>query len=574
MSKIQNDKIKKFALNLRKKILDMSLVAGADSSHFGGALSIVEIVSVLFSDVMNLKKENPLWDERDRFILSKGHACLAYYAALSEVGYITNKELETFEKNETNLLGHPVINRDLGIEFSNGSLGMGLSLAIGVAIKAVGGSLTGVVSGVSKMGKGIMDAAKNSKGLLKNMVEMAKNKLMGDKIGGQFIKGGGRAPAGARAGITGKGGLLGGLKEKITPGKESKLPSMDKSKDLTKNTKGMDPKKGEGIKGFLKGLGDGLASIGKKFSDVVKGAAAIGIAGLALGGSFALALMMVKDVDPAKMIAFSGSLTMLGLTLALLGKIGSSVIQGALAMGILAAALIPAAFAFSLLGDVDTGKMIAFSIAVPLLGLAAAGLGFLAPFIFAGAAAIAALGLSLLPMAGAFALLGQVDIIGVITSLGEIAAIAPGLALAGIGFASLGAGLMSLGVGALFALPGLAVLAGIASLGSSLQAAGTGVRALAENIGLLKDNLNELEVEKLNELQGLLTTAAIAAPMLALAGGLGQMVAGITGGQSGGNDAVAAKLDELIAVVKEGGDVFIDGSKAGNALVLASSKSS
>ena len=265
---------------------------------------------------------------------------------------------------------------------------------------------------------------------------------------------------------------------------------------------------------------------------------------------------------------------MLGLTLALLGKIGSSVIQGALAMGILAAALIPAAFAFSLLGDVDTGKMIAFSIAVPLLGLAAAGLGFLAPFIFAGAAAIAALGLSLLPMAGAFALLGQVDIIGVITSLGEIAAIAPGLALAGIGFASLGAGLMSLGVGALFALPGLAVLAGIASLGSSLQAAGTGVRALAENIGLLKDNLNELEVEKLNELQGLLTTAAIAAPMLALAGGLGQMVAGITGGQSGGNDAVAAKLDELIAVVKEGGDVFIDGSKAGNALVLASSKSS
>ena len=134
MSKIQNDKIKKFALNLRKKILDMSLVAGADSSHFGGALSIVEIVSVLFSDVMNLKKENPLWEERDRFILSKGHACLAYYAALSEVGYITNKELETFEKNETNLLGHPVINRDLGIEFSNGSLGMGLSLGIGVCL--------------------------------------------------------------------------------------------------------------------------------------------------------------------------------------------------------------------------------------------------------------------------------------------------------------------------------------------------------------------------------------------------------------------------------------------------------
>ena len=73
-------KISLFALNLRKKILDMSLIAGADSSHFGGALSIVEIISVLFSDVMKINREDPLWSERDRFILSKGHACLAYYA--------------------------------------------------------------------------------------------------------------------------------------------------------------------------------------------------------------------------------------------------------------------------------------------------------------------------------------------------------------------------------------------------------------------------------------------------------------------------------------------------------------
>ena len=112
----------------------MSLIAGADSSHFGGALSIVEIVSVLFSDIMRINKENPLWEDRDRFILSKGHACLAYYAALSEIGYISNDELKTFEKNESNLLGHPVINRNLGIEFSNGSLGMGLSLGIGVCL--------------------------------------------------------------------------------------------------------------------------------------------------------------------------------------------------------------------------------------------------------------------------------------------------------------------------------------------------------------------------------------------------------------------------------------------------------
>ena len=61
---------------------------------------------------------------------------MAYYAALCEVGYISNNELKTFEKNDTNLLGHPVINRNLGIDFSNGSLGMGLSLGIGVAISS------------------------------------------------------------------------------------------------------------------------------------------------------------------------------------------------------------------------------------------------------------------------------------------------------------------------------------------------------------------------------------------------------------------------------------------------------
>jgi transketolase len=83
-----------------------------------------------------LNKDNPRWEERDRFILSKGHACLAYYAALCEVGYISKEELKTFEKNDTNLLGHPVINRNIGIDFSNGSLGMGLSLGIGVAISS------------------------------------------------------------------------------------------------------------------------------------------------------------------------------------------------------------------------------------------------------------------------------------------------------------------------------------------------------------------------------------------------------------------------------------------------------
>ena len=126
-------KIKKFSIELRKNILEMAYSAGASSSHFGGALSIVEIVSTLFSYKMRINKD-PNWDQRDRFILSKGHACLAYYAALCEVGYIPKEELKTFEKDDSNLLGHPVINKKLGIDFSNGSLGMGLSLGIGVSI--------------------------------------------------------------------------------------------------------------------------------------------------------------------------------------------------------------------------------------------------------------------------------------------------------------------------------------------------------------------------------------------------------------------------------------------------------
>jgi len=126
--------IKNFAFQVRKNILEMAVAAGAGSAHFGGALSITEIVATLFAYQMKIDKKNPKWEERDRFILSKGHACLAYYAALCEVGYISNNELKTFEQNDTNLLGHPVINRDLGIDFSNGSLGMGLSLGIGVAI--------------------------------------------------------------------------------------------------------------------------------------------------------------------------------------------------------------------------------------------------------------------------------------------------------------------------------------------------------------------------------------------------------------------------------------------------------
>lgn len=127
---------KNFAKNIRKNIVYTAYKAGSKSAHIGGALSIADIMAVLYSNILKIKKTTTLEDKRDRFILSKGHACLALYSALVEKKIIKKKDLETFETDGSYLLGHPIINKLSGIEFSTGSLGMGLSLGIGVAIAA------------------------------------------------------------------------------------------------------------------------------------------------------------------------------------------------------------------------------------------------------------------------------------------------------------------------------------------------------------------------------------------------------------------------------------------------------
>ena len=293
--------------------------------------------------------------------------------------------------------------------------------------------------------------------------------------------------------------------------------------DLGKKTKDVKADSGAGIRGFLKGLGDGLASIGRQIGDVIKGSIAIGVAGLALGGSFALALRMVKDVDPAQMLAFAGSLSMLGMTLAVLGKVGGSIIQGALAMGILGVALIPAAYGFSLLKDINPGQMFAFAGALTLLGLAAAGLGFLFPFIAAGAGAIALLGASLIPAALAFNLLGNTPIDSIISKLTGLAAIAPQLLLVGAGLMGIAAGLGMIAISGIAAIPALAALSAFALVASPLTALG----------GLFGDGEGE-EDNSMAE--------------------------------------ISAKLDTLISVVSAGGNVYLDGDKVGEAQVLGTYK--
>lgn len=126
--------IRMHAKHMRKLILDMGMHAGDHAAHMGGALSITDILATLYFGVMNTIKRGMHSLERDRCILSKGHGALGYYAALIEAGFADEKLKETFEDDDSLLLGHPVQNRDIGIEFTNGSLGMGLSVGIGVAL--------------------------------------------------------------------------------------------------------------------------------------------------------------------------------------------------------------------------------------------------------------------------------------------------------------------------------------------------------------------------------------------------------------------------------------------------------
>jgi len=326
---------------------------------------------------------------------------------------------------------------------------------------------------------------------------------------------------------------------------------------------------GKGVEMALKGLAKGIIAFGKKPGEILKGAAIMGAVGLVLGGSFALAMMMIKDVDPAQMIAFSASLTMLGITMALLGNIGANILMGAAAMAILAVSLIPAAFAFSLLAGVDIGSMIAFSIALPLLALAAAGLGFIAPFIMAGAAALAVLGLALIPAGMAFGMITGLDTKAIMSFSKGVAALA--LTVAGLGFLApfiiYGSfALASLGLALVPLSSGFAALASVDTSGMiqgfvELASLAPGLTATAAALFAVAGGMTAVAVA------GYLAVPAMA--LMSLFGGSG------SSGEGKQEDEMVKmneKLDRLIAVVEAGGDVYIDGSKVGKTLQLASSK--
>lgn len=123
--------LEEFAHKMRRRILEAS--ANCEGPvHIGGALSMVEIMAVLYGHLLTFDPKDTLSDKRDRFILSKGHGVLGFYPALVEAGLISEETFSTFKTNGSDLISHPVMKMSYGIESSNGSLGQGLSMAVGL----------------------------------------------------------------------------------------------------------------------------------------------------------------------------------------------------------------------------------------------------------------------------------------------------------------------------------------------------------------------------------------------------------------------------------------------------------
>lgn len=126
--------LEKIANNVRIDILEE--VYNAKSGHIGGAFSIADILTVLYFNEMNIDAKSPDSPDRDRLVLSKGHASAALYAVLAEKGYIDKEELKTFRNIDSNLQGHPDMNKVPGVDMTTGSLGQGLSVANGMALSS------------------------------------------------------------------------------------------------------------------------------------------------------------------------------------------------------------------------------------------------------------------------------------------------------------------------------------------------------------------------------------------------------------------------------------------------------
>ena len=143
LSQEENIRLKRTALETRRNVLRM--IKAGKSGHIGGALSAADILTALYFHVMKVDPATPSWRERDRFVLSAGHKCLALYAVLAEKGFFDKTILDTYGSLGSILPGHPDMHKIPGVESNTGALGHGLSIAGGMGL---GLKLDGILSKV------------------------------------------------------------------------------------------------------------------------------------------------------------------------------------------------------------------------------------------------------------------------------------------------------------------------------------------------------------------------------------------------------------------------------------------
>ena len=134
MNQSRINELKNIATHIRIGAVDA--VHAAKSGHPGGSLSIADILAYLYFEELNIDPKNPKWEDRDRFVLSKGHTAPALYSALSLKGYFPREDLITLRKIDSYLQGHPDMKGISGVDMSSGSLGLGISTACGMALAA------------------------------------------------------------------------------------------------------------------------------------------------------------------------------------------------------------------------------------------------------------------------------------------------------------------------------------------------------------------------------------------------------------------------------------------------------
>jgi len=126
--------LKQLSKEFRLSALKMAHDCGKNGSHIGTAFSSIEIYATLFGNILNIDSKNPYDENRDRLVVSKGHSVLAYYTALRYAGFLSDNDIASFETNGSHFHGHAMRNLEKGIEFSGGSLSMGMSFAVGLAL--------------------------------------------------------------------------------------------------------------------------------------------------------------------------------------------------------------------------------------------------------------------------------------------------------------------------------------------------------------------------------------------------------------------------------------------------------